>query len=100
MDDNDKILLLFAGTLVAVIIGLVVYSIAKKNAVAVQPAVPITLTGESQGSIVNPTGYYQDAPQTQPDPLPYTPIVQNEENIKWTDWLGRERVISISRMVH
>lgn len=98
MDDNDKILLLFAGTLAAVIIGFVVYSIVKKN--TAQPPVPIVLTGETQGSVFNPTGYYSDIPQKQPEQLPYTPIVQNEENIKWTDWLGRERVITISRVVH
>ena len=27
-------------------------------------------------------------------------LVQNEESITWIDWLGRERVITISRKVH
>ena len=33
--------------------------------------------------------------------LEQTPsLVQNEESITWIDWLGRERVIKISRKVH
>jgi len=98
MDDDDKILLIFFGSLAAIIIGVLAYSAMKKNAPA--PPVPMILTGESQGTELNPTGYYQDIPKVQPSQIPYTPIVQNEENITWTDWLGRERVISISRMVH
>ena len=97
MNDNDKILLLFAGAIAAVVIGCVMYSMIKKN--SVQPIVPIVLAGEAH-SVSNPTGYYNDIPQIQPERMPYTPIVQNEENIKWTDWLGRERVITISRVVH
>jgi hypothetical protein len=95
---DDIIVLAFCGALAAFVIGYVTYRIMKQNDVA--SATSITLTSGAAGSTTNPTGYYSDAVQIPISQQPYTPIVQNDENIKWTDWLGRERIITISRTVH
>jgi len=98
--DDDSMILLFIGSVAAVVIGFFIFSTMSTGRVKETLPVTMNLTaGLPTGSATNPSGYYQDLKPAQAT-VPYEAIVQNEEKITWTDWLGRERVISISRMVH
>lgn len=100
MKSDDTFVYLIGGALV-VIVGLILYSKYKEDQnpqASMIPWKPPTV--QMIPTAVSSTKYYS-APinipyQTQMD----SPIVQNEENVKWTDWLGRERIITISRKVH
>jgi hypothetical protein len=100
MDDND-IILLFVGAIAIIGIGYIALSAYKKNTVVQSAPITMTLKEDFKGTPDNPVGYYHD---TVKQPQTYSPvtnsIVTNEENIKWTDWLGRDRTITISRTVH
>jgi len=104
MNDEDKMYLLIAGSIAAVFVILLVYSTIKKNEnqpVVQASSAPVHLPASvTFGSPSNPTGYYKDTPQKALTQFDLTAVVQNEEKITWTDWLGRPRAISISRTVH
>lgn len=99
--DDDNVILLFVGAIAVVALGYIAYSMYMKNNGVPTAPVAMTLTEDFRGTPDNPVGYYHD---TVKQPQTYSPatssIVSNEENIKWTDWLGRDRTITISRVVH
>ncbi len=99
--DNDNVILLLFGAIAVVALGYIAYSMYNKNNAISSTPVAMTLSEDFRGSPSNPVGYYHD---TVKQPQTYSPannaIVSNEENIKWTDWLGRDRTITISRTVH
>jgi hypothetical protein len=99
--DDDNVILLFVGAIALIAIGYFAFSAYKKTPVLPTAPVAMTLTEDFKGTPDNPVGYYHD---TVKQPQTYSPtnnaIVSNEENIKWTDWLGRDRTITISRTVH
>jgi hypothetical protein len=99
--DDDNVILLFVGAIAVLALGYVAYSMYKKNVIApsTEPC-SFTLTEDFRGNPSNPVGYYRDAVKQPQAYSPLSSIVTNEENIKWTDWLGRDRTIIISRTVH
>jgi hypothetical protein len=99
MANDDNIIVLFIGSVAAVIIAFFIYNAMSSGKAKTYQPVVMPLMKLPAGSVSNPVGYYHDLKPVQPS-VPYESIVQNEEKITWTDWLGRERVISISRVVH
>ena len=99
MKSDDTIVYVIGGA-IAVIVGLILYNKymeGQNPQAAMIPWKPPNV--QMVNTAVSPTKYYS-APQAPMTLNVEPPIVQNEENVKWTDWLGRERVITISHKVH
>jgi hypothetical protein len=101
--ETDDIFTYVAGGAILLVVGFVVYQIfVNRNVQSVSSIVPTSSTSPDFAGFGSHRDYYKDIPGlTAKDILKSNkPVVENEENIRWTDWLGRERVITISRKVH
>jgi hypothetical protein len=105
MDEEQKVIYIICGSLALIVAGIIYYVWTRPKS----SSVPVTLISTSSGSSSKPMEYYIDVPQSPAGSAPDVQIhskntdpaiVQNEETIKWTDWMGKDRVISISRKVH
>ena len=117
MKSESNIVLYLIGGVVAAIIGIVIYNQYIKSQTATTTTTTTTDTTSDildyvpefslmgNSSAVNPTAYFDvevpaHAAMIDNYSIANRVLVQNEENIVWQDWLGRERVIKISRKVH